>query len=154
MSDLPPGAEEAISASRLGALLGDALPTADTVSPAALELAEVGRELLDALARTAVDDDERRRIIAVLRDATVALRAATHPTVVLVRHPDGRIENLTQAGAGRLNPRSVPIRFDPLPAPPPAGEVRPFELVGPFTLGESSGGGPHTLELDAGVDRG
>lgn len=132
------------SASRLGELLGDQVPAASSISDAALELAAAARDLLDAVVETDVDDATRVRLAAVLRSVATELGAARRdPVIVLVREPDGRLNNLSQAGCGPLNPRAPVLRFEPFP-PPPAADApfRPVEVVGHTTLGASFGGGP------------
>lgn len=132
------------SASLLGELLGDRVPPASSVTPAALELAAAARDLLDAVVATAVDDDARRRLAVLLRTAAAELRVERRdPVIVLVREPDGRLNNLTQAGCGPLNPRAPELRFAPFP-PPPAADApfRSVEIEGTVTLDASFGGGP------------
>ena len=41
--------------------------------------------------------------------------------LLLVRHPDGRVESLLQAGSGRLNPQAPPVEWVERPTEPPAG---------------------------------
>lgn len=132
------------SASLLGELLGDRLPPASSVSGAAVDLADAARDLLDAVVGTDVDDATRARLAAVVRGVAAELRRARRePLIVLVRRPDGRIDNLTQAGCGPLNPRAPELRFEPFPPPPDAGgPFRPVEIVGHCTLDDSFGGGP------------
>lgn len=132
------------SAARLGALLGESVPDAVGASKVPEALADAARDLLDAVVSTAVDEAEQRRVTALLRDATVALRATQRdPVIALVRHPDGRLENLTQAGSGRWNPRAPALRFPALPeAPRPGAPFRPVEVIGTVALGASCGGGP------------
>lgn len=132
------------SASRLGELLGDQVPAAASIPAAALELADAARDLLDAVVATDVDTATRARVALVLREAASELRRARRdPVIVLVREPDGRVNNLTQAGCGPLNPRAPVLRFEPFPPPPEAdAPFRSVEVVGHCTLDASFGGGP------------
>lgn len=131
------------SASLLGELLGDRVPPADSITPAAVELAVAARDLLDAVVATAVDDDTRRAVASALRDAASTLRTERRdPVIVLVREPDGRLNNLTQAGCGPLNPRAPELRFAPFPPPAPDAPFRSVEVEGTVTLDASFGGGP------------
>jgi hypothetical protein len=132
------------SASLLGELLGDRVPSADSVSPAAVDLAAAARDLLDAVVATDVGDATRERVAALLRDAAAELAAVRRdPVIVLVREPDGRLNNLTQAGCGPLNPRAPALRFAPFPPPPvPGAPFASVEVEGIVTLGASFGGGP------------
>jgi hypothetical protein len=132
------------SAARLGELLGDRVPPATSVSAEAVELADAARDLLDAVVGTAVDDAARAQAAAQLRALAASLREARRdPLIVLVRDEHGRIDNLTQAGSGRLNPRAPALRFPGFP-PPPAADApfRPVEIEGRCTLDGSFGGGP------------
>ena len=132
------------SASLLGELLGDRVPPADSVTPAAIELAAAARDLLDAVVATAVDDDTRRAVAGALREAASTLRAERRdPVIVLVRDVDGRLNNLSQAGCGPLNPRAPELRFAPFPPPPPPdAPFHSVEVEGTVTLDASFGGGP------------
>jgi acyl-coenzyme A thioesterase PaaI-like protein len=131
------------SAAELGRALGDALPTVDSVRPADLELAEAARCLLDAVVRTDVDEDERARVAAELRRLGERLGARSRADLVrLVRHPEGRIENLVQAGAGRLNPRGLRLHVDDATLPPDGVVVPDAEARGWCTLDASATGPP------------
>lgn len=132
------------SASLLGELLGDRVPPASSVSDAAVDLADAARDLLDAVVATDVDDATRVRLASVLRDVASELNVARRePVIVLVRNPDGRLDNLTQAGCGPLNPRAPALRFESFPPPPdPDAPFRSVEVVGRCTLDVSFGGGP------------
>ena len=149
MNDVPavpdlPDVTTIASAARLGELLGDRVPPAASVTPAEIELADAARDLLDAVVATAVDDATRARVAREIRTQSEALRARRRdPVIVLVRNADGRLENLTQAGNGALNPRAPALRFEPFPPPPPPdAPFRPVEVVAHCTLDASFGGGP------------
>ncbi len=106
-----------VSAVELAMSMGESLPWADSITDAELELAAAGRALLDAIAASCADDAVRGRLAAQLRAISDELLAGGgRDPVRLVRHPDGRIENLIQAGTGRLNPRSLRIDYDDDPA--------------------------------------
>jgi acyl-coenzyme A thioesterase PaaI-like protein len=131
-----------MSAAQVAELLGDSLPRPDAVvTPAALALVRAARDLVAAVVLTDVDDDARAEAAGALGSVAARLREdARSGSVLLVRHADGRIEHLTQAGSGRLNPQAPDIVFDALAAPPP--EPLPVELVARCTLTPSFGGPP------------
>lgn len=132
-----------LSASDLARRLGDALPPADSLTAAQLDLVAAARDLLDAVVRTDTDDAARSTAAATLRRVTADLRVAERePVIVLLRHPGGRFENATQAGSGRLNARSFPTVFD-LPEACPEITVGPGpEVTGHCRLDASAGGPP------------
>jgi acyl-coenzyme A thioesterase PaaI-like protein len=131
-----------MSAAQVAGLLGDDLPRPEAaVTPEALDLVHAARELVEAVVLTDAVPADRAVAASGLREVTGRLRARRRPgTVLLVRHADGRIEHLTQAGSGRLNPQAPDIEFGALAAPPvvPA----PVELVARCTLTPSFGGPP------------
>ncbi len=111
-----------LSAGRLAEQLGDRLPTASTVPDSAGELVAAARRLVEAVVMTAVDDDTRAEAVRRLESVTELLASAQRPDALyLVRHPDGRIESLMQAAAGRLNPQALPIDWLERPTEPPPG---------------------------------
>jgi acyl-coenzyme A thioesterase PaaI-like protein len=111
-----------VSAGRLAELLGDQLAAADTVSPAAVELAAAVRRLVEAVVLTNVGDAERRDAITRIETVTGLLSARQRPEALyMVRHPDGRVESLMQAAAGRLNPQALPLQWLVRPTEPPPG---------------------------------
>lgn len=144
MSTEPGDLPEVGSAALLGELLGARVPPAASISDAALDLAAAARDLLDAVVTTDVDDDTRARLAETLRVVATELRARRRdPLLVLVREPDGRLNNLTQAGNGPLNPRAPELRFAPFPSlPAPGAPFRPVEVEAHCTLDASFGGGP------------
>ena len=139
-----PDVSRIASAMRLGELLGDRVPPASSIGAHAVELADAARDLLDAVVATDVDDDTRARVAREIRGLAETLRTRRRePVIVLVRTEDGRLDNLTQAGNGLLNPRAPALRFEPFPPlPPPGAPFRPVEVVGHCTLDASFGGGP------------
>ncbi|MFA5883400.1 MAG: PaaI family thioesterase [Acidimicrobiia bacterium] len=143
MSDTPDVSRIA-SATRLGELLGDRVPPASSVGTDAVELADAVRDLLDAVVGTDVDDETRARVAREVRGLADELRVRRRdPVIVLVRTEDGRLDNLTQAGNGVLNPRAPALRFESFPPPPASGApFRSVEVVGHCTLDASFGGGP------------
>jgi acyl-coenzyme A thioesterase PaaI-like protein len=139
-AETPPDARR-LSAFELGRLLGEALPTADSVGYGELALAEAARSLLEAVVVTDVDDLTRARLARTIAKVTEELRANDRPDPIrLVRHPDGRIENLLQAAAGRCNPRSLRLTFEP-----PEADAEPevgVEVRGHVVLDASASGPP------------
>lgn len=137
------GVRREVSAFELGRLLGDALPAADSVGADELALVEAARTLLDAVVRTAVDDPARARAAADIARVVDDLRVRTRDDLVrLVRHPDGRIENLVQAAAGRCNPRSLRLRFDDMTPPEPGVVDTSIVVHGRCVLDASASGPP------------
>jgi acyl-coenzyme A thioesterase PaaI-like protein len=130
------------SAGRLAELLGDRLPLVTDVPPEAFALVEQARALVEAVVMTDVGSAERASVAAELERLTARLAAARRDqTYLLVRHPDGRPEHLTQAGSGRLNPQAPPMVFRGLTAPPPAGsETRPVEVAATCVLSAAHAG--------------
>ncbi len=131
-----------MSAAQVAELLGDELPApATALTPEAVELVRAARELVEAVVLTDVPGPDRADAARDLRALTERLRARRRGgAVLLVRHADGRVEHLTQAGSGRLNPQAPEIVFDALGAPPAA--PAPVELVARCTLTPSFGGPP------------
>jgi acyl-coenzyme A thioesterase PaaI-like protein len=61
----------------------------------------------------------------------------------MVRHADGRVESLNQAGSGRLNPQAPPIEWIHRPKEPPPGSTpTPVEVRARCTFGPQHGGSP------------
>jgi len=140
MTTVPDGSP--MSAAQVAEMLGDSLPRPDAVvTPAALDLVRAARDLVAAVVLTGADDGERAEAARALDTVTAQLRRRQRPgAVLLVRHGDGRVEHLTQAGSGRLNPQAPEIVFDAL-APPP-DEPSSVELVARCTLTPAFGGPP------------
>lgn len=110
------------SASRLVEELGDALASIDTVDPAAFELVAAVRRLVEATVMTEIPAEDRATVASEIDALTERLNTARRTTTfLLVRHPDGRPEHLTQAGTGRLNPQAPEVTFTRIGPPPPAG---------------------------------
>jgi acyl-coenzyme A thioesterase PaaI-like protein len=133
-----------VSAARLAELLGDQLPAVDTVPEAAFDLVDRVRELVEAVVMTDVDAATRVAVADEIDSLTDRLRARRRDQALyLVRHPDGRVESLVQAGAGRLNPQAPPIEWVVLPPPPPArSEPRPVEVRARCTFTAAHSGSP------------
>jgi hypothetical protein len=133
-----------VSASRLAELLGDQLPAASTIPPEAYELVERTRELIDAIVLTDASPAARAVAAARIADVTSELKAQQREQhLLLVRHPDGRIESLTQAGSGRLNPQSPPLEWIHRPTePPPGTEPAAVEVTARCTFTVRHGGSP------------
>jgi acyl-coenzyme A thioesterase PaaI-like protein len=144
VTDPAPGAARgSVSAAELGTMLFESLPDAATISEAELALADAARTLLDAVLRSAVDDDVRARLAGDVHRVIDELHGVARPDLVrLARHPDGRIENLVQAAAGRCNPRSLRLRFDDMSLPAPEQVGVPVEVHGRVVLDASAAGPP------------
>ena len=111
-----------MSAARLAEELGDRLPAAGSVPAAAYSLVEATRELIEAVVMTDVPAADREAVARSLRGAAATLRRQRREQpLFLVRHPDGRVESLLQAGSGRLNPAAPPLEWLVRPTEPPPG---------------------------------
>ena len=130
---------------QLAQRLGDALLDAASVAPESLLLVERVRDLVEAVVRTDVGLAERARLVTAIEPITRQLeQRLREPAILIGRHGDGRIENLTQAGSGRLNPQAPRLRFVDLPTPPAVqgeGPV-PVEIRAVCTLTVAHGGPP------------
>ncbi|WP_406284603.1 PaaI family thioesterase [Embleya sp. NBC_00896] len=108
---LPPA-----SATALAELMAGTLPDSSSVTPEALELADRVRDLVEAVVLTDVDAAVRKDAAERIAAVTAALGAARREQAVsLIRHPDGRLEHLTQMGSGRLNPQAPRLVFEEVP---------------------------------------
>lgn len=104
--------------------MGDRLPDPATLPPSWTELADAVRDLVEATVATDVTDGERAAVTEMVGELVGRLRAERRDPVLLVgRHADGRLDNLTQAGSGTLNPQAPRITFGSLPPAPPDSEV-------------------------------
>ena len=140
MSDTP----EPVSAARLAELLGDRLPSAGGLPPEAFELVRQARSLIDAVVMTDLAPERRAAAAQALEKITAELREQQRPdALMLVRHEDGRIESLLQAGSGRLNPQAPPLEWIARPTEPPTGSTpQAVEIVARCTFGPAYGGSP------------
>ncbi len=138
------GGPSAVSASRLAELYGDTLPAAATIPDEAFELVERIRELMDAVVLTDATAQVRAAAAARIAEVTRELNARRREhQLLLVRHPDGRLESMTQAGSGRLNPQSPPLEWIHRPTePPPGSEPRAVEVTARCTFTPRHGGSP------------
>jgi acyl-coenzyme A thioesterase PaaI-like protein len=129
--DVPPAAESALELARL---LGDRVLAPGAVAPEAVALVEAARDLVDAVVGTDVPPAARAAAAGELAAITARLREQRRdPVILLVRHDDGRIENLSQAGGGRLNPQAPRLVFV---------DLAPDEVVATCTLTAAHGGPP------------
>ena len=137
--DQPP-----ISAARIAEEMGDRLPAPDAIPPEAFALVGAVRELVEAVLTTDVDSAGRRDATARVREVTAALRAKVRPDALfLVRHPDGRVESMSAASSGRLNPQALPIEWLQWPTePPPGTPPRAVEVTARCTFTAAHGGPP------------
>lgn len=132
------------SAARLAAQLGQSLPPADSIGAASFDLVAAARRLVEAVVMTDLDDDARHSA-AVQIDAVTDLLASRRrdEPLLLIRHPDGRIESLLQAAAGRLNPQALPIQWIHRPTePPPGSPINPVEVTAECVFGPAHAGSP------------
>jgi acyl-coenzyme A thioesterase PaaI-like protein len=135
---------EPVSAARVAELLGDSLPDPAEIPASAFELVARARELVEAVVMTDVDGDVRAAAAADLAVVTDRLRAERRADALyMVRHADGRVESLNQAGSGRLNPQAPPIEWVHRPQePPPGSPPTPVEVRARCTFGPQHGGSP------------
>jgi acyl-coenzyme A thioesterase PaaI-like protein len=133
-----------LSAARLAADLGDALPGPDQVAPEADELVVRARELVEAVVLTSAPAQVRAEAARTLAAVSEALRSDRRDApLFLVRHPDGRVESLLQAGSGRLNPQAPPIEWIERPTEPPTGaEPVPAQVAARCTFTAAHAGSP------------
>ena len=111
-----------VSAARLAEQLGDRLPSPASIPSSAFDLVARTRELVEAVVLTDVDEDARAEAASAIASITDALLEHRRPDpLLLVRHEDGRIESLLNAGSGRLNPQAPPIEWIERPTEPGAG---------------------------------
>jgi acyl-coenzyme A thioesterase PaaI-like protein len=136
--------EGPLSAARLADELGDRLPPADSIRPSALTLVNTVRDLVEAVVMTDVAEPELAAAAADVAAITDRLRAHRRPDpLFLVRHPDGRVESLVQAGSGRLNPQAPPVEWVVRPTEPPTGaDPVPAEVSARCTFTAAHGGSP------------
>jgi acyl-coenzyme A thioesterase PaaI-like protein len=128
------GAPPPASALELARVLGDRVLAPDAIPPEAFALVEAARDLVDAVVGTDVPPAARAAAAEELTAITARLREQRRePVILLVRHDDGRIENLSQAGGGRLNPQAPRLVFV---------DLSPGEVVATCTLTAAHGGPP------------
>ena len=122
------------SALELARVLGDRVLAPDAIPPEAFALVEAARDLVDAVVGTDVPPATRATAAAELAGIAARLREERRdPVILLVRHDDGRIENLSQAGGGRLNPQAPRLVFV---------DLSPDGVVATCTLTAAHGGPP------------
>jgi acyl-coenzyme A thioesterase PaaI-like protein len=133
-----------LSAAALARQLADALPAAGDLTPESFELVARVRDLVEAVVLTDATAAGRADAAARIAGVTESLLRTRRESVVrLVRHEDGRVEHLTQAGSGRLNPQAPPMTFVGLsPQPGPGEPPRAVEIRAECTLTAAHGGPP------------
>jgi acyl-coenzyme A thioesterase PaaI-like protein len=133
-----------VSAARVAEQLGDSLPDPAAIPASAFELVAATRDLVEAVVMTDVDGATRAAVAAELGTAADRLRAQRRSDALyMVRHADGRVESLNQAGSGRLNPQAPPIEWVHRPKePPPGSPPTPVEVRARCTFGPQHGGSP------------
>ncbi|NUS56532.1 MAG: PaaI family thioesterase [Streptomycetaceae bacterium] len=114
-----PGRDEiALAVAAIEGLIEGEIPEVADVPAVSLDLVERVRDLVEAAVRTDVGPDARAAAAALVDRATELLKAATHDEVVrFARTADGRIDQLTQAGSGALNPQAPRLVFREPPRP-------------------------------------
>jgi acyl-coenzyme A thioesterase PaaI-like protein len=139
-----PASDSPVSAGRLADELGDRLPAAADVSPAAFELVARTRELIEAIVMTDVAEADRAAAADLIAAATdIVQKQRRDSALYLVRHPDGRVESLLQAGSGRLNPAAPPVEWVVRPTePPPGSQPVPVTVTARCVFGAAHAGSP------------
>ena len=138
------GPDQPVSAGRIAEEMGDRLPGPESIPPEAFELVDEVRGLVEAVVMTDADADARGEAARQVRAVTDALRSRLRPdALLLVRHPDGRIESMSAASSGRLNPQALPIEWLQRPTEPPLGTPpRAVEVTARCTFTAAHGGSP------------
>lgn len=133
-----------MSSARLAEQLGDQLPPAASIPDESFKLVERVRELVEAVAMTDVDADARAAAAEQIAAIASALRSTRRDqALLLVRHPDGRVESMVQAGSGRLNPQAPPVEWLVRPTEPPPGSTPvPVEVRARCTFTAAHAGSP------------
>jgi acyl-coenzyme A thioesterase PaaI-like protein len=145
MNDRGSGPTE--SAAELATRLGSSLPDPADLDPAAFALVEAARDLVEAIVSTALSGPERAAAASELALLSTRLNSSRRdPAIIVARHSDGRIENLTQAGSGRLNPQGLPLVFDHVPSPPDQGSApQSVEITARCVLTAAHSGPPDRI---------
>ncbi|MEU8138188.1 PaaI family thioesterase [Streptodolium elevatio] len=120
------------------------IPDVTSIPDEALDLVEQVRDLVEATVLTDVGADVRSAAAGLVAQATELLKAATHPSAVrFARTPDGRIDQLAQAGSGMLNPQAPRMVIRPvLDAVDVGAEPRSVEVVADCVLTAAHSGPP------------
>lgn len=123
--------------------LADQIPNASTVPAEAYRLADEVRRLNAAV----VLSDVEPKLLGAAADAiaklTDILSGKQRDHLQIVRHPDGRVESMRNAGSGVLNPQAPPIEWITRPAaPPPGTPPHAVEVVARCTYTAAYGGSP------------
>jgi acyl-coenzyme A thioesterase PaaI-like protein len=139
-----PATDGPVSAARLAEQLGDSLPSAAAIPAESFALVERVRELVTAVVLTDVSSAERAAAAQRVAEITQSLQSRQRDQAIfLVRHPDGRIESMVQAGSGRLNPQAPPVEWVVRPTePPPGTEPVPVEVRARCTFTAAHAGSP------------
>jgi acyl-coenzyme A thioesterase PaaI-like protein len=139
-----PATDGPVSAARLAEQLGDSLPAAAAIPAESFALVERVRELVTAVVLTDVSSAERAAAAQRVAEITKSLQSRQRDQAIfLVRHPDGRIESMVQAGSGRLNPQAPPVEWVVRPTePPPGTEPVPVEVRARCTFTAAHAGSP------------
>jgi hypothetical protein len=141
---MPASERTPVSAGRLAEQLGESLPDAASIPQEAFVLVERVRELAAAVVMTDVGAAERAAAAERISEITKELQSARRADALfLVRHADGRVESMLQAGSGRLNPQAPPVHWIVRPTEPPPGTVPvPVEVHARCTFTAAHAGSP------------
>ena len=121
----------------------DRIPPASSVPPEAQRLAEAVRRLTAAVVLSDVEPEVLGATAEAIDRLTKILGTEQSDHLQIVRHPDGRVESLRNAGSGVLNPQAPPIVWIHRPAaPPPGTPPTPVEVRATCTFTAAHGGSP------------
>jgi acyl-coenzyme A thioesterase PaaI-like protein len=100
--------------------------------------------LIEAVVMTDVAEADRVAAADLIATATDLLkRSRRESPLFLVRHEDGRVESLLQAGSGRLNPAAPPVEWVARPTEPqPGSEPVPVDVSARCVFSAQHAGSP------------
>ncbi len=138
-----PSQPEPPSAWALAQEMGDALPDPTLLDPERFGLIAAIRELVAAAVTTDATPQDLATLNARIALVTDELLESQRSSATLLgRHRDGRVENLTQSGSGRLNPQAPALIFDQVNPPHEGAEPVSVEVVGRCILTNAHLGPP------------
>ncbi|WP_436771424.1 PaaI family thioesterase [Yinghuangia sp. YIM S09857] len=134
----------AVAVAAIESLIEGDVPDVTSVPEEAFDLVEKVRDLVESTVLTDVGPDVRSAAALLVEQATALLKGATHDSAVrFARTPDGRIDQLAQAGSGMLNPQAPRLVIRPILGAVDIGsEPRSVEVVADCTLTAAHSGPP------------
>lgn len=141
--DTPAAPPPTRSAGELIRQMADGIPPAAAVPAEAYRLATAVRALNAAVVLSDVAPEILGATAEAVERLTGILGAEQRDHLQIVRHPDGRVESLRNAGSGVLNPQAPAIEWIHRPgAPPPGTAPQPVEVRARCTFTAAHGGSP------------